>query len=194
VLGSRPVLETVRSLIELLAPELPQMWHDDLRWCELAAGERRVLADELAVTAIPASHRAPNDGALGIALEHGETRIAYSGDTRPHPALVAHARGAALLIHEATFRQTDGALAHRTGHSTAADAGRTAEEAGVGALLLVHLNAAPTQEADSIFATEAATTFSGQILVPPELTRLIVRDRTIDVRHSPQLRLDDRLV
>ncbi len=29
--------------------------------------------------------------------------IAYSGDTRPSPALAAAARGATLLIHEATF-------------------------------------------------------------------------------------------
>ena len=29
--------------------------------------------------------------------------VAYSGDTRPSPALAAAARGATLLIHEATF-------------------------------------------------------------------------------------------
>ncbi|MFQ6053454.1 MAG: ribonuclease Z, partial [Candidatus Bathyarchaeia archaeon] len=67
-------------------------------------------------------------------------KIAYSGDTRPSEALIGLARGADLLIHEATF---DDALAERAaedGHSTASQAAEVAAAARVGMLILTHIS------------------------------------------------------
>lgn len=67
--------------------------------------------------------------------------IAFSGDTAPNVELSNLARGADLLIHEASLSPA-GKADERFGHSRAADAARTALEAKVRVLRLVHVGGA----------------------------------------------------
>lgn len=77
--------------------------------------------------------------------ELGEWRpghvLAVVMDTRPCAAAVELASGADLLVCEATFLESEGALAHEHGHMTARRAAELARDAGAGQLLLTHLSA-----------------------------------------------------
>ncbi len=67
--------------------------------------------------------------------------IVYSGDTRPSESLAKLAKGADILIHEATLSDALAAAAERDGHSTAGGVAKLAAEAGVGRLILTHISA-----------------------------------------------------
>lgn len=81
------------------------------------------------------------DGRTLIGPPRPGRRIVLSGDTAFAPAVVELARDADVLVHEATYRDVDRALADRAAHSTAVSAAETARQAGgVGALVLTHFS------------------------------------------------------
>lgn len=86
--------------------------------------------DDLVVTASPGDHSVPVIG-LRFEAKRSKTVMAYSCDTEYSPTIVELAKGADVLVHEAS--------GEAPGHSAPAVAGRVAREAGVGRLVLVHL-------------------------------------------------------
>jgi ribonuclease Z len=84
---------------------------------------------------------------VGLRVEHrpSGTVVAYSCDTEKCGAITRLARGAHLLLHEAT-----GGFG---GHTTATEAAEVAAEAGAARLVLVHL--APHPSADDLAAARA---------------------------------------
>jgi ribonuclease Z len=85
-------------------------------------------------------------------------RVVISGDTRPCSVLREHARGADLLVHEATFSHEDADRASETGHSTAREAAQIAREAGARRLVLTHISPRYNREAPELLA-EARSVF-----------------------------------
>lgn len=98
----------------------------------------------------------PNGETISPGQLVGPTRpgrtVVLSGDTRPHAPVIAAARGADLLVHEATFGQDERVRAVETGHSTAREAAVVAKEAGVKRLVLTHISARYTREAPELLA------------------------------------------
>ena len=74
----------------------------------------------------------------------GEARagrtVVITGDTAPCKATAEAARGAELLVHDASFSEEEAQRAAETGHSTVGQAAAVAREAGVKLLSLVHIS------------------------------------------------------
>jgi ribonuclease BN (tRNA processing enzyme) len=101
--------------------------------------------------------------AMSLSSEDGGGRIVYGADSRPTPELVSFAKGASLMLMEATLPrpERDG----QRGHLTSAEAGEHASAAGAGRLVLVHIS----DELDPEWArSQASACFSGPVEVAAE--------------------------
>lgn len=67
-------------------------------------------------------------------------KLVYTGDTAPCEPVVEAARGAEVLVTEATFSDEERERARETRHQTAAQAAEIARRADVGLLALTHLS------------------------------------------------------
>ncbi len=68
------------------------------------------------------------------------TKLVITGDIAETDSLLTIARNADAIITEATYRESDLALAREHGHITAAQAARFAREAGARQLILTHIS------------------------------------------------------
>jgi ribonuclease Z len=108
---------------------------------------------EFRVLSTPVKHVVPTLGVRVEILAAGKSFV-YSADTEPSANLAALARGADLLIHEATGAGV--------GHSSAAQAASIAKDARAGKLLLIHTNPYADREA---LLTEARAIFPGEVIL-----------------------------
>jgi ribonuclease BN (tRNA processing enzyme) len=119
----------------------------------LTPGQHRI--GPFQVTTVRMSHPVET---YGFRFEHGGRVLAYSADTGPTEALVGLARGADLLLCEATFAEEPDLPPDL--HLTGRQAGEHAARAGVRHLVLTHI--APGVDKQRSFAA-AGSAFGGQI-------------------------------
>lgn len=96
-------------------------------------------------------HHPPVTDCFALRFEHDGWRVTFSSDTAHFPPLAEFAKGSDILVHEAMLMEGVDRLVARVGngarlrehlvasHSTAAEAGRIAAEAGARHLVLHHL-------------------------------------------------------
>lgn len=129
---------------------------------EFTAGSRLDVGPFRAQTRL-LPHFVPN---AGIRLMAGERVLAYTGDTGPSPDVADLARGADLLLAEATYVDQVPEDSRRY-LTSARQAGRQALDAGVRHLLLTHLQ--PGTDAAAAQAA-ARDTFDGEVgVATPDL-------------------------
>jgi ribonuclease Z len=87
---------------------------------------------------------------------------AYCSDTSYHPEMIAQIKKTDVLYHEATFLESEAALAAQTGHSTAREAATIARAADVGLLILGHYST--RYKSTEAFREEAAAIFPQVVL------------------------------
>ncbi|MEA2407476.1 MAG: hypothetical protein QOE69_1595 [Thermoleophilaceae bacterium] len=101
--------------------------------------------------------------AMSISSTNGPGRIVYGADSSPTDALTEFARGADLMLVEATLPRPE--RTGMRGHLTAEEAGGHARQAAAKRLVLVHIS----DELDADAAREqAAEAFGGQVDVAHE--------------------------
>lgn len=88
--------------------------------------------------------------------------LVYSADTEPCPTVQALARGATVLIHEATTAE------RFAGHTTPYEAGAVAMVAGVEQLVLVHFSPRWTMSVEQALADVRAAGFLGDVQIGRE--------------------------
>jgi ribonuclease BN (tRNA processing enzyme) len=81
-------------------------------------------------------------GSIGFRLQWPGHSMAYVTDTTatPDAPYLEHVRGVNLLLHECYLPDREAEFAHTTGHSCTSPVAELARRAGVGRLVLVHLN------------------------------------------------------
>lgn len=159
------VVERLRTITTACYPSLATTVLERVEWVGLPErdGVELELGDGLKVTTAPGQHSVPE---LAYRFERAGRALVYSGDTAPTDAVCDLARGAALLLHEATWSETiDGMTT--PDHTSSRQAGRLAAEAAVERLGLVHLHKNYLGREAELRA-EAAAGFGGPVLVPDD--------------------------
>jgi ribonuclease BN (tRNA processing enzyme) len=153
--GPLPVHALPGSLDAVLALDRPEWLEGALELHEFAAGDRLEIGPfEVETALLP--HPRPN---AGFRIVGDGAALVYTGDCGPSEELVRLARGADLLLAEASY--ADGVPEELVGSlSSAEDAGRQAAQAGVRRLVLTHLM--PGTDAARAIASAAAR-FPGPI-------------------------------
>lgn len=109
-----------------------------VRFRDIAEKGRFTLNDgKIAVSTVPLNH--PN-GATGYRIDAGGASFAYISDTE-HPVgkdIVGMIRGCDMMIYDATYTSEEYAARVGWGHSTADEAAKLADEAGVKRVFLFH--------------------------------------------------------
>jgi len=148
---------------------------------ELRKGGSVMSDDHVKVTATLVDHP-PVVPAFAYRFDAADRSIVISGDTAPSDNLVKLARGAEVLVHSAMYPPAIDRLVARVpnaaalkasilGHQTSAeDAGRVAQAAGVKTLVLSHLVPPDDPEVtDQMWSEAAHLHFHGSVIVGKDL-------------------------
>ena len=159
IYGNAPTLELAQRILsafELGDHQVP------VDWITVAGGQDVPLnAASYRLQVADTVHPRP---CLALRFEDRATgrALVYSADTEPCPTVQGLARGAAVLIHEATTTEPF------PGHTTPRQAGEIAVEARIERLVLVHFSPRWTMSASQAMEEVRAAGFAGDVEIGRE--------------------------
>lgn len=106
-------------------------------------------------------------GSTGFRVDWPHRSLAYITDTNCDGSCADFLRGVDVLVHECNFRDGEEEIARLTGHSTLSPVAQLARDAGVGRLLLNHLD--PTLTGDDPLGIETARAIFPNVEVTKDL-------------------------
>lgn len=153
IYGNASTLTAAQRILEAFNLETYQ---PDIEWIPVEAGDEITLDGALYhIHTAPTVHSRP---CLALRFDSDNRRaLVYSADTEPCDAVRDLARGAAVLIHEATTPEPF------PGHTSPYQAGEVAAATGVARLVLVHYSPRWTMSADRAIAETRAAGFTGEV-------------------------------
>jgi ribonuclease BN (tRNA processing enzyme) len=190
--GPPPLEKMTRLFFEMNAPDIKLRIADEGRVPlvplvhvhELSHNGEVMRDENVTVTAALVNHP-PVVPAFSYRFDARDRSIVISGDTARSDNLVKLARGADVLVHNAAFPPALDRLVARVpnagslkqsilaGQTSAEDAGRVAQAAGVKTLVLSHLVPADDPEVtDQMWIDAARVNFSGSVVVGKDLMEL----------------------
>jgi len=156
--GTQETLAKLQTMMDLFEWNTwPEFYPVIFKPVELTRGASVLEMSDVLISAAPTHHHVSSI-AIKIVSRLSGRSVVYSGDTSPCDAVVDLARGADILLHEASGVYL--------GHSSAAMAGSIARQAGVGRLALIHYDV--SENLDRLVA-EARSTFDGLVTVTQDL-------------------------
>ncbi len=190
--GPPPLARMTELFMEMNAYDIDTRVKDEgrvplptlVRAHELTAGGAVFEDDNVRVTAALVDHP-PVVPSFGYRLDSADRSIVISGDTKPSDNLRALAEGADVLVHDALFPSAidrlvaavpnastlkESILSH---HTSAEDAGRIAQAAGVKTLVLSHL--VPPEDplvTEQMWLDAARAHFDGEVIVGRDLLEI----------------------
>lgn len=190
--GPPPLAEMTRLFFEMNAFDINTRIADEgrvplealVRVHELTGGGVVLQDENVKVTAALVEHP-PIKHAFAYRFDAADRSIVISGDTAPSKNLIALAKGADVLVHEALWVPAVDRIVAKVAnattlkqhiidsHTSAEDCGRVAAAAGVKTLVLSHL--VPSDDpavTDQMWIDAAKTHFSGQIVVGKDLMEM----------------------
>lgn len=190
IIGPPPLHDMLQSYLDFADVDLKTRMDD----------EARPNLDELInVKEIPASGCVYEDENVRIStclvnhppmLAHGfrvdapDRSYVFSGDTTPCENLVKLAQGADILVHEVMHLPSIDSLIEANGapkglrqhlinsHTSSADVGRIASEAGVQTLVLTHLVPSDGGPSAEVWTEEAKRDFAGEVILGDDLMEI----------------------
>ncbi|PIE33700.1 hypothetical protein CSA56_10250 [candidate division KSB3 bacterium] len=103
----------------------------------------------------------------GVKCVTTSASMVYSADTKPSSHVIRAAKGATVLIHEASGSECHENALNAIGHSSARQAGETAQKTGVDTLYLCHFDPRHGIGPDTL-QQEAQRMFQGDVMVPDQ--------------------------
>ncbi len=191
VYGPPPLAAMTRHLFEAYRYDIELRTRDEgrpaleplVRPHEITKGGQVYEDDHVRVTAALNEHP-PIEHSFAYRFDTDDRSIVISGDTRAAQSVVALARGAEVLVHEALYRQyyerpgapqPPAVVRHIVAsHTEVAEVGRVAAEAGVRTLVLSHF--VPTEgegtPTDEEWLAAARREFKGEVILGRDLLEL----------------------
>ncbi|NOX63926.1 MAG: MBL fold metallo-hydrolase [Chloroflexi bacterium] len=176
LLAAHQVIEAWQAMVDAVYPHIMDILNTELELHPLPSHQPHMWPNLPGVCARLALVHHANLPAYALRLDFPATTgenarsafsLVYSGDTSPTESVTELAKDADLLIHEATYLETE----HPQGdgiHSSAEQAGAIAKAAGVKKLALVHRSAGDP----AAWIERASRAFDGEIIAPSPGDRL----------------------